>query len=88
MAAVAAVVRSACRSAGACAASVAATVLVLPSTPTWPVPVAAATLTKVGQLAPDFTTTSLAGEPLALAKLRGHVLDRQQFEVVLGNGRR
>jgi len=36
--------------------------------------VAAATLTKVGQLAPDFTTTSLTGEPLALAKLRGHVV--------------
>jgi peroxiredoxin len=36
--------------------------------------VAAATLTKIGQPAPDFTTTSLTGEPLALAKLRGRVV--------------
>jgi peroxiredoxin len=36
--------------------------------------VAAATLTKVGQLAPDFTTTSLKGETLSLAQLRGRVV--------------
>lgn len=36
--------------------------------------VAAATLTKVGQIAPDFSGTSLTGEPIKLSALRGRVV--------------
>ena len=36
--------------------------------------VAAATLTKVGQVAPDFSGTSLTGEPIKLSALRGKVV--------------
>ncbi len=36
--------------------------------------VAAATLTKVGQVAPDFTAPTLTGETITLSKLRGQVV--------------
>jgi peroxiredoxin len=36
--------------------------------------VAASTLTRIGQTAPDFTATSLAGESFSLSKLRGRVV--------------
>ena len=36
--------------------------------------VAASTLTSVGQVAPDFSATTLTGEPISLARLRGKVV--------------